>query len=783
LSIRSKLIAAFISILVPLLLVGTLAYTNSKELVAQDQWVAHTQQVLGATQQFLRSLSDAESALRGYHLVPDPHFLTAYQELRTRLPGELATIRSLTADNARQQERIRRIAPLLADKLATMDHELSERQAGAPLTALLDELQVSRERMSAIAPEAAALIAEEGRLLAERQRDAHQQAEKTQWEILVGTFITLLVVVASAYGLSKGITVRLEQLSMSAKSFGGGEMDTRVTVNGADELAVLGTAFNGMAERLQARQAELETSRAELRDTNLELQSRNEEVERANHMKSQFLASMSHELRTPLNAILGFSELLEDQTPGPLNEKQKRFVGHVRTAARHLVQLINDILDLSKIEAGQLELQIESFPLYSVVPEVISLIRPLAMGKRVALEAIPPDADRAVLADRIRVKQVLYNLLSNAVKFTPEGGRVTLEILSKGDLPGITVTDTGVGIAKEQQEVIFDEFRQLGDDASKRQGTGLGLAITRRLVECQGGKISVKSEPGKGSRFTVEFPAGVATPTVKASAPTISPAAPALGRSANRPLVLVVDDDPLARSLLASFLIPEGFDVRETDSGEEALRLARELQPNAITLDVLMPVSGWQVLSELKKDPRTADIPVLVATIVDQKSAAFVLGAADYLLKPISRDTLVRALRRQLVPATEPHRILVVDDNLTDLQVSAELLASVGFMALQAPGGAEGLAMMRKERPNAVLLDLMMPDIDGFEVLRQMKEDKALQAIPVFVLTAKDLSNEEAEFLSRETQSLLSKAGPWKEDLLFRLRQTLIVKANGQSTC
>jgi CheY-like chemotaxis protein len=413
------------------------------------------------------------------------------------------------------------------------------------------------------------------------------------------------------------------------------------------------------------------------------------------------------------------------------------------------------------------------------VPEVISLIRPLAMGKRVTLEVSKPAEDPMVYADRLRIKQVLYNLLSNAVKFTPEGGAVTLQIAAHEGLPAVMVTDTGVGIRPEDQEVIFEEFRQVGEDANKQLGTGLGLAITRRLVESMGGKIWVESALGKGSRFVVVLPAGTQR-APRTSIPAAMPVAIPAQDGRAHPLILVIDDDPLARQLVASFLTPEGFDVRGSDGGENALSLAAELQPDAITLDVLMPVSGWNILSDLKKDPRTADIPIVVVSVVDQKNAGFALGAADYLVKPVSRNTLLRAMRRQLVPAGRPHRILVVDDNPVDLHVMSEVLESVGFVPALASGGAVGLQMMRERTPDALLLDLMMPEVDGFEVLRSMKQDESLRSIPVFILTAKELTGEETRFLSHEAQALLSKAGPWKEDLLLRLRQTLILRTAGQ---
>jgi len=1009
-SIRTKLIAGFLSIMVPLALVGALSYIGSRELIASDQRVTHTHQVLGATQRFLRATFAMEASARGYMASRNEAFSVAFHERRDEAALALRTVRTLTADNPRQQARLQKIDALLQKKIAVMASIVESRRQGTPMSPLVDDLLLSRDLTIEIEAVTGAITQEEEELLAERQSHAQRQATRIQRLIVWGTALTLLFVVLLAFALASQIASRIAHLAAGAERLRAGDLTARVEIgSGKHEFGTLASAFNRMVDDLQTRDSQLKASeeerdrffsmaldmlciagfdgyfkrinpaftdtlgytteeflgipfmefvhpddqaptlqameslrageavvgfenryrrkdgsyrwlawkavahpsgliyatgrdisrskhyetelresearyralfksspfpmwtfdlkslrflevndaairhygyseeeflamtvvdirpeadvprlmkaltiqteeedrfgvwqhhkkggqlidaeisshrtsvggrlvdlvvavdvterlraRSQIEAQNRALELSRKEAERANQLKSQFLASMSHELRTPLNAILGFSELLEDQSAGPLNDKQSRFVEHIRTGARHLLQLINDILDLSRIEAGQLELQLEDFKLYSVVPEVISLIRPLAMGKRVTLDVPAPKQDMTVCADRLRIKQVLYNLLSNAVKFTPEGGRVTLEVSTQDGLPTIVVTDTGIGIRTEDQAVIFEEFRQVAEESDKQQGTGLGLAITRRLVESQGGAIWVESELGKGSRFIVVLTPGVEEVSVVIPDPVVME--PRLvGRRS--PLILVIDDDPLTRQLIASFLTPAGFDVRGSDGGENALNLASELQPDAITLDVLMPVSGWSILSDLKKDSRTADIPVIVVTIVDQRSAGVALGAADYLVKPVSRDTLLRTLRRHLVPTLHPQCVLVVADNAADLGVASAVLESAGFVALQASGGEQGLQIMRSARPDALLLDLMMPEMDGFEVLRHIKQDESLRSIPVFILTGKDLTGDEAGFLSREAQALLTKAGPWKEDLLVKLRTVLI---------
>src|SRR5882724_9423276 len=430
-----------------------------------------------------------------------------------------------------------------------------------------------------------------------------------------------------------------------------------------DEPDLLIGAFNEMLGQIQEREGALrkvhaqlerrvEARTAELAAANKTLALQNREVERATRLKSKFLASMSHELRTPLNAIVGFSDLLAEQTAGGLNDKQKRFVNHIKQGSSHLLQLINDILDLSKIEAGQLELRCEDFQVENALPEVLSTIRPLAMAKNIQVQDTL-EADWAVYADRVRFKQILYNLVSNAVKFTPKGGRIAIDCHQDENSIRISVTDTGIGIRPEDQAIIFDEFRQVeGTAEANHQGTGLGLAITKRLVEQQGGRISVESELGKGSRFVFTLPAGSTSPgPLLVDAP--ASVSVALSASRAKPLVLLVDDEAPARELLASYLDSE-YRIAMAESGAEAVKRAKELLPNAITLDVFMPGgNGFETLVELRKSVETANIPIIVVSIVDQKQVGFALGAADYLIKPIRQPVLLEAIRKHVPVAVD----------------------------------------------------------------------------------------------------------------------------------
>ena len=384
---------------------------------------------------------------------------------------------------------------------------------------------------------------------------------------------------------------------------------------------------------------QIRTLNQQLVGANKGLELQNREVEKATRLKDEFLASMSHELRTPLNAIIGFSDLLAEQGAVQFSSKQKRFVGHIQQGARHLLELINDILDLSKIEAGHLELKYEDFNVSAAAAEILATVRPMATAKNIQIANTVPDG-LLLYADRLRFKQVLYNLLSNAIKFTAAGGCVSFETCSATGAACFCVTDTGIGIPKEEHEAIFSTFHQVGTTTKGvREGTGLGLAITKRLVEQHGGRISVDSEPGKGSRFCFSMPV---KPQERDGGAT--------DQETNAPFVLVVEDEGAAQELLVSHLEEAGFRAITVRSGTEAVRIARELRPDVITLDLLMPgKSGWQTLAELKQVPSMAAIPVIIVSVVDERKRALAMGAADYLVKPVSKEHLIEAIRGCMV--------------------------------------------------------------------------------------------------------------------------------------
>jgi GAF domain-containing protein/DNA-binding response OmpR family regulator len=488
----------------------------------------------------------------------------------------------------------------------------------------------------------------------------------------------------------------------------------------------------------------------------------------ANRHKSEFLANMSHELRTPLNAIIGYSEMLEEEAA---DLSQDAFVPDLRkinAAGKHLLELINAVLDLSKIEAGKMDLLVEPFTVATLVTDITAVVRPLAEKNGNHLEARCDSAAGEMRADLTKVRQALFNLLSNACKFT-ERGTVTLTAMREagaaGDTMVFTVSDTGIGLTEQQIGRLFQEFTQAEASTSRRYGgTGLGLALSRRLCRLMGGDITVESALGRGSTFTVRLPAEVAaaeSETVAAGSP-----APAEG-PAGGSLVLVVDDDPAVRDLMARFLGREGFRVAVAAGGEEGLRLARELRPDAITLDVMMPgLDGWTVLGALKAESVTADIPVVMLTIVDDRNLGYALGAAEYLTKPIDRDRLLAVLGRYRRDRT----VLLVEDDAALRELLRRVLEREGYTVIEAADGQAALERLRDRTPGVILLDLMMPVMDGFEFLAERRRDEAWQAIPVIVLTAKDLSPEDHERLNGSVARVLQKGAYSREALLAEVR-------------
>jgi PAS domain S-box-containing protein len=502
------------------------------------------------------------------------------------------------------------------------------------------------------------------------------------------------------------------------------------------------------------------------------------DAEAASQAKSAFLATMSHELRTPLNAIIGLSEMLGQHAQRFGTEKATEPLGRILRAGRHLLNLINDLLDLSKIEAGKLELVPEEFEVGPLVEELVETARPLAEKNRNVLAATCAPHLPHLVADRKRLLQILLNLLSNACKFTQDG-RVELAVSTHGGSDGswmdFVVTDTGIGITAEQISRLFKDFTQA--DATTQQkfgGTGLGLAISRRLCRMMGGDLTVTSEAGKGSAFTARLPVDATVVRPGAESTLDEGRATAMRPTESRSdVVLVIDDDRTARELITSYLEEQRIPVVAAAGGIEGLRKARELRPAAIALDVLMSdLSGWDVLAALKSDPELASVPVIVTTIVDEPNKGLALGAADYLTKPIDRERLLRSLARYVTPG-RPARVLIVEDDPAQCEFMRTALEAAGYVVDEAGDGHAGLAQLKANTPNVIVLDLMMPRMDGFEFAAALQQDASWRRLPVIVVTAMDLSAEDRRRLQVDATRILRKQEFAPSELVDQLRASI----------
>ncbi|MCL4303253.1 MAG: response regulator [Anaerolineae bacterium] len=511
----------------------------------------------------------------------------------------------------------------------------------------------------------------------------------------------------------------------------------------------------------------------------------------ASRAKSVFLANMSHELRTPLNAIIGYSEMLQEEAE---DLDQTEFVPDlqkINAAGKHLLSLISDILDLSKIEAGRMDLYLENFDIATMINDVVTTIQPLIQKNKNTLVIEGSEPLGSMYADLTKVRQIIFNLLSNASKFT-ERGQITLtvermndssanDIFSPHHLPPAVqegsafilfkVSDTGIGMTPEQLDKLFQEFSQADASTTRRYGgTGLGLAISRHFCQMMGGDIVVESQAGHGSTFTVRLPVQVAREPVAAPVgptPALTPASPV---SSGKDVILVIDDDPSVRDLMERFLQKEGFQVETAASGEAGLRLAKELHPAAITLDVMMPgLDGWAVLTALKADPTVADIPVVMLTMMNDKNLGYALGASDYLTKPIERDRLAAVLSKYRCEVPECSVLLVEDDEVAR-EMMRRMLEKAGWSVAEAENGRVALERVAECRPELILLDLMMPEMDGFQFIAELRQRPEAQKIPIVVITAMSLTEAERQRLNGSVIQVLQKGAYSREELLEQVR-------------
>jgi signal transduction histidine kinase/DNA-binding response OmpR family regulator len=743
--VQTKLLMAFLIIVVLLIALGAVGLQvlsgvnqRTEELINSERKIAAYRQVQHDTISQLYSVS---SAL----IVLDDRTIDSALRQLNQFGYDLERLQFVAKDEVKLLGKVRSSYDQFIAVMTRVVGLIRDGKVDAAREAQLKEARPLADRLERLTNE---LVNEaEADVVADIEASQHSYAHSRA--IVVG-FALGSIVLALLLGrtISWSLIGPIAEIDAGLSQIASGDFTQRVAVANRDELGALAGNINRTSEQLGQLYRELEE---------------------ASQHKSAFLANMSHELRTPLNAVIGYSEMLHEMAEDEGHEQFLPDLAKIRDAGRHLLQLINDILDLSKVEAGKMDLYVEEVDVTALVEEVRAIIMPLAAAGGNRLEIIVPTSLGTFHTDRTKLKQSLLNLLSNASKFTHDG-RIALEVRATDEELSFAVTDSGIGMTEEQLGRLFQAFSQADASTTRRYGgTGLGLAISKHFCEMLGGRIEAESTPGSGSTFTITLPIQREQTSAAAATPSAGPVRVVSGE-ADLALVMIVDDDPNSRALLATTVRREGYRVIEAGDGEAALASAREYRPDIITLDVLMPrLDGWAVLAALKSDDELRDIPVIIVTVLADRGIALSLGAAEFMTKPVDRARLAAVIRGNVQGGGT---VLAIDDDPESRQLVARHLDKLGWAVAEATDGGNALAWLSRNPPPAlILLDLMMPGMDGFAFLDAIAEREEWRKIPIVILTAKQLDAAERELLAGRARDIIEKGA---DDLAFALRRAAL---------
>lgn len=715
----------------------------------------------------LNSMLNMETGARGYAITGKEEFLEPFNQGKEEFLEHFNEVKELTADNSLQQVRLNNLqkqyeswfewetTKIIEGRRAVLDGtlEMDDVIKLVQTDRGKDEMDMAREMITEI-------IGEEEQILDLRYNELKTAELRTEFVIIVGGFLTVITSTIIALFTSLSVSKPVKMLIKASENIEEQNYKELINLKADKELNVLIKHFNRMQAAIQIREYELYNKNQELK-----IQMAN--VNEANKLKSQFLANMSHELRTPLNSIIGFTNRVIKKSGDSLPQIQQENLKIVLSEAYHLLELINSLLDYSKIEAGKMELHVEKFDLLSVLDEVYTMTRTLSEGKNITysqdfqeLETIP------IVSDRIKVKQILINIVSNAFKYS-EKGTITVSVDISDDFYCLKVKDEGLGISKENINNIFDEFRQVdGTYTRKVGGTGLGLSITKKFVEMLGGKILVESELGVGSCFTVYLPMDLEI-NQEVKLLENEPA------SHYKKKVVCIDDDSNVQKLYKQYLNEYEFEAVALNGSEDIVKEIINIDPDVILLDIMLPdKDGWEILSELKNTKETRKIPVIMASVLSEKKLAYRMKADEYLIKPVTQEELFDTIVRTITKKSGLD-ILVADDDENFLNLIGQFLREEGLPYRCARNGQDVLNQMMDKKPDLLILDIMMPKKDGFTVLEEIRKKEKIKDTPVIVVTSKELTNKEKDELHKRTSAVIQKSSVMMDVVMDKLMKRI----------